>query len=256
MEKGPIKRNTYPHPTIPAFLMRLDFQKTASVKNYLRTLDFESSEAKIYWSDARGEWLRQAFTSRPDNVVVQWLTAPKGQSVNVRIALQKSGGGMFGSNSGQSDVQQDFNEQRLVYKCRLDPSVDNSGYAGVTRVVRNGGSARMEGSTLVIACETLGTDIDSVPKWKAMLAKLPPYLLEPDGTMKEWAWPTLQERYSHRHISHLYGVWPGDEIDPDRTPQLARAAMMADRRRVPERLAAGKTGGAWTLPSRFSWGAA
>jgi hypothetical protein len=91
---------------------------------------------------------------------------------------------------------------------------------------------------LVQACELLGVDADSVPKWKAMLAKLPPYLLEKDGTMKEWAWPTLEERYSHRHVSHLYGAWPGDEIDPDRTPQLARAAMIADRKRVPERLAA------------------
>ncbi len=93
-------------------------------------------------------------------------------------------------------------------------------------------------TNLIEACELLGTDADSAPKWKAMLAKLPPYLMEPDGTLKEWAWPTLQERYSHRHISHLYGAWPGDEIDPDRTPQLAKAAMMADRRRVPERLAA------------------
>jgi hypothetical protein len=93
-------------------------------------------------------------------------------------------------------------------------------------------------ANLVQACELLGTDGDSVPKWKAMLAKLPPYLLEPDGTMKEWAWPTLAERYSHRHISHLYGAWPGDEIDPDRTPKLAKAAMMADRRRIPERYAA------------------
>jgi len=77
-----------------------------------------------------------------------------------------------------------------------------------------------------------------VPKWKAILAKLPPYLLEQDGTLKEWAWPTLEERYSHRHVSHLYGAWPGDEIDPDRTPRLALAAMIADRKRVPERLAA------------------
>jgi hypothetical protein len=71
-----------------------------------------------------------------------------------------------------------------------------------------------------------------------MLEKMPPYMLEKDGTLKEWAWPTLQENYSQRHVSHLYGAWPGDEIDPDRTPQLARAAIMADRRRVPERLAA------------------
>jgi hypothetical protein len=85
---------------------------------------------------------------------------------------------------------------------------------------------------LIQACETLGIEVDSVPKWKAMLAKMPPYLLERDGTLKEWAWPTLQERYAHRHVSHLYGAWPGDEIDPDRTPQLARGAVIADRRRT------------------------
>jgi hypothetical protein len=85
---------------------------------------------------------------------------------------------------------------------------------------------------LVQACEILGIEADSVAKWKAMLAKMPPYLVEPDGTLKEWAWPTLQERYAHRHVSHLYGAWPGDELDPDRTPQLARAAVIADRRRT------------------------
>ena len=93
-------------------------------------------------------------------------------------------------------------------------------------------------TNLIDACELLGSNADSIPKWKAMLAKMPPYLMEPDSTLKEWAWPTLQERYSHRHVSHLYGAWPGDEFDPDRTPKLALAAMMADRRRVPERLAA------------------
>ena len=156
MEEGPIKRNTYPHPTIPAFLMRLDPPKTASVRNYLRSVDFESSEVNVHWSDERGDWVRRTFTSRPDNVVVQLLTAPKGQSVNVRIALEKSpwrlrpteGGGTSGS--GPSEVQRDFTEQRLIYKCRLDPSVDNSGYAGVVRVVRNGGSARMDEGALVI----------------------------------------------------------------------------------------------------------
>jgi alpha-L-fucosidase 2 len=80
-----------------------------------------------------------------------------------------------------------------------------------------------------------------------MLAKMPPYLLEPDGTLKEWAWPTLQERYSHRHVSHLYGAWPGDEIDPDRTPELARAAVIADRRRTFDLMSAAVAGE--TLPA-------
>jgi alpha-L-fucosidase 2 len=545
MNNSPIKQDTEPHLTIPAFLMQLDFPKTASVRNYLRTVNFENSEVKVYWSDERGDWLRQTFTSRPDNVIVQLLTAPTGKTMNVQISLQKSAAwsmcsGMdWGSNRGigttdpdlkafaqltsdqkklapkgveTCEVRQDSNEQRLIYKCRLDTSVDNSGYAGMTRVIRNGGSAMMDRNTLVIenassvmlltrieyfpdfsednvealrkevkeltpdyptllgrhqkeqskilnrvtvdfggasqygmsseellsdqrsrpdyspaflekifemgrhwfilnsgkypsiaaginstinlqtagavqgdlqegmeayfkwmeeiapdcrnnarnifgfrgtsyplfpdkgfgvnfyytsnseigvwpywisaggwcvrqfwdhylvtgdveflrnrvvpaykelaqfyedfltvtdkngnyifvpsispenisrsidpsepvlinasmdiavcrevltnliqACELLGIDTDNLTKWEAMLTKMPPYLLESDGTLKEWAWPTLQEHYSHRHISHLYGAWPGDEIDPDRTPQLARAAEIANRGRT------------------------
>jgi alpha-L-fucosidase 2 len=565
MNGGPIEQNTEPHRTIPAFLMQLDLPKTASVKNYLRTVNFENGEIKVAWTDERGDWLRQTFASRPDNVVVQWLTAPKGQSVNVRVTLHKSAewnmtsGVSWGNRPARGiskgpeagDVQQDLSAQCLIYKCRLDPSVDNSGYAGVTRVVRSGGAARMDKDTLVIenassvllltriehfpdfsdnkvealrqaveqitpdyaallerqrnvqsemlnrvtvdfggasqygmsaeellsdqrsrpgfspallekmfemgrhwfiltsgkypniaaeanftinmqtaglepadirrgeetrpagpgllqtasvvqgdlregaeayfswieslasdcranarnifgfrgasyplwpqrgmgvkyyyynsalggfwpywisagglayrpfwdhylatgdrdflrkrvvpayrelalfyedfltatdkngnyifapslspentpastdpsgptlvnatmdiavcrevlsnliqACEILDIDADGVTKWKGMLAKMPPYLLEPDGTLKEWAWPTVQERYSHRHVSHLYGAWPGDEIDPDRTPRLARAAVIADRRRTFDLMSAAVAGE--TLPA-------
>ena len=570
MNASPIKQDTEPHLTVPAFLMQLDLPKTASVRDYLRTVDFESGELKVHWTDEGGEWVRQTFTSRPDNVVVQWLTAPAGQSVNARIALQKSAdwsmvSGMdWGSHTGinatapdraafapsalypvapakgveSNDVHQDWNEERLIYKCILDPSVDNSGYAGVVRVARNGGSARMDGNALVVenatsvmlltrieyfpdfsddkvealrqatagitadygvllerhkrvqkemlnrvtvdfggasqygmsaeellsdqrsrpdyspallekifemgrywfilnsgkypsiaaevngtidlqmagaaqgnlhegmrayfnwmesvapdcrtnaknifgfrgasyplfpdkgvganfyytsssgigiwpywisaggwyarqfwdyylttgnmdflrsrvvpiykdlalfyedfltatdkdgnymlvpsispenvpastdptgpalinatmdiavcrevltnlihASETLGTDRDSVARWKAMLAKMPPYLVELDGTLKEWAWPTIEEHYNHRHISHLYGAWPGDEIDPDGTPQLARAAVIADRRRTFDTLAtavAGETLAAFTRCHRALVGA-
>jgi hypothetical protein len=93
MNKGPIKINTFAHPTIPAFIMHLDSPGTTAVKNYLRTVDFESSEVRVYWTDERGDWVRLAFASRPDNVVVQWLTAPAGHSVNARISLQRGGGG-------------------------------------------------------------------------------------------------------------------------------------------------------------------
>lgn len=93
-------------------------------------------------------------------------------------------------------------------------------------------------ANLIEACELLDIEAESVPRWKAMIAKLPPTLLEPDGALKEYAWPGLADRYVHRHISHLYGAWPGDEIDLDRTPQLAKAVVIANRHRVPERLAA------------------
>ncbi|MEJ2544182.1 MAG: glycoside hydrolase N-terminal domain-containing protein [Calditrichaceae bacterium] len=511
------------------FSMLLEFPKSALVKDYLRTLDFESTEIKVLWTDEHGEWIRRTFTSRPDNVVVQWLTAPEGQSVNVRIKMSENRRRVFRGGLGNRRIEEsnadntktDFNEQRLIIKGYLAPSIDNRGFANVTRIVRNGGSARMDGDTLVIenasslmlltrieylpdysedkveavlqslegltpdysmllerarniqsemlnrvtvdfgdaskyglsseellsdqhsspgysgaflktffemcrywfiittgkyrsvsaltnvntnlqiapislgnylesemayfdwieslipdyrsnakniygmrgahypiapskdsgvfnmfdhadstgetwphpywisaggwvvrpfwdhylvtgdldflrnrmvpiykdlalfyedfltvtdkngnyifvpsfspennpgnldpgrmavinatmdisvcrevlsnlveACELLGIEADHIPVWKAILAKLPPYLIEPDGTLKEWAWPDLEERYNHRHISQGYGAWPGDEIDPDRTPQLAKALVIANRKRVHERLAA------------------
>jgi hypothetical protein len=522
------------------FSLQLKYPGSSQVTDYLRTVDFESTEVKVHWTDELGEWIRRTFSSRPDNVVVQWLTAPKGETIDVRVSLVEGGGtgargaggaqdfagirSRAGAQAGQpnaSNSSMDLNEDRLIYKGRVDPSNDNRGYAGITRVVRDGGSARMDGTTLVIekassimlitrleyfpdyseekveavrqsvfelnpdytellerarkvqsemlnrvtvdfgnnqrygmsaeellsdqrsspgysgaflktffemcrywfiittgkyrtvsaltnvntnlqvapisignypegeeayfnwveslvpdfrnnarniygmrgthyaiapskdsgvfnmfdyadntgetwphpywisaggwvlrpfwdhylvtgdldflrnrmvpaykdlalfyedfltltdkngnfifvpsfspennpgnlnpgcmavinanmdisvcrevlanlveACELLGIEADNVPKWKMMIAKLPPFLLEPDGTLKEWAWPDLSERYNHRHISQCYGAWPGDEIDPDRTPLLAKAAVIADRKRVPERLAA------------------
>ena len=47
-------------------------------------------------------------------------------------------------------MQQDFTDQRLILKGVLDASVSNKGFASVTRVVRDGGTARMEDGTLVI----------------------------------------------------------------------------------------------------------
>jgi hypothetical protein len=85
---------------------------------------------------------------------------------------------------------------------------------------------------LIEAAEALGTDADSIPKWQAILDKLPPYVLDTDGALKEWAWPSLEENQDHRHVSHLYGAWPADEIIPDVTPELARAAWLAARKRA------------------------
>jgi hypothetical protein len=199
LNQSPIGQDTEPHLTIPAFLMRLDLPTTTSITNYVRTLDFESGEIRVSWTDERGDWVRRVFTSRPDNAVVQRLDAPAGGTMNVRISLQRSpawtmpSGMDWGSNRGigtadpdlqafvqlaadqerlapkgveAGDVRQGGDAHRLIYTCRLDSSVDNSGYAGVTRVIRDGGSARMDGNTLVIenaASVMLLTRIDYHP---------------------------------------------------------------------------------------------
>ncbi|GGV32742.1 hypothetical protein GCM10010293_34560 [Streptomyces griseoflavus] len=62
---------------------------------------------------------------------------------------------------------------------------------------------------------------------RALADRLPPHRINADGALAEWAWPGLEDSYDHRHLSHLYGVWPLDEISPYDTPDLAAAAHRA-----------------------------
>lgn len=64
-------------------------------------------------------------------------------------------------------------------------------------------------------------------RWRALADRLPPHRINADGALAEWAWPGLEDSYDHRHLSHLYGVWPLDEITPYDTPDLAAAAHRA-----------------------------
>ena len=68
--------------------------------------------------------------------------------------------------------------------------------------------------------------------WHRMLDELPPYLTGAHGELKEWAWEAFEERYDHRHASHLYGAYPGDEFQPELNQELYRAAFIANRMRA------------------------
>lgn len=54
--------------------------------------------------------------------------------------------------------------------------------------------------------------------------RLYPFKVGKDGSLQEWStdWPSGE--VEHRHISHLYGLFPGDQISPSATPELANAA--------------------------------
>ncbi|MFD7135963.1 glycoside hydrolase N-terminal domain-containing protein [Streptomyces sp. NPDC059894] len=62
---------------------------------------------------------------------------------------------------------------------------------------------------------------------RALADRLPAHRTNADGALAEWAWPGLDDTYDHRHLSHLYAVWPLDEINPYDTPDLAAAAHRA-----------------------------
>ena len=87
-------------------------------------------------------------------------------------------------------------------------------------------------SNLCAACELLGIEQAGVKRWRKMLTKLPDYMVNEGGAMKEWAHPNLQDNDVHRHFSHLYPAFPGMEITPERNAKLLPACRVAMAKRM------------------------
>lgn len=67
-----------------------------------------------------------------------------------------------------------------------------------------------------------------------MLCKLKPTAIGSKGQILEWREEYEEYEPGHRHISHLYGLHPSDQITPDKTPKLANAARKSLELRLNE----------------------
>ena len=85
---------------------------------------------------------------------------------------------------------------------------------------------------LIEACNTLGIEQENIAHWQAQKESLPRYLLDDEGGLKEWAWPTVNENYDHRHVSHHYDLWPGHMVTWEDEPELAKAIQISNRKRA------------------------
>jgi len=77
------------------------------------------------------------------------------------------------------------------------------------------------------SCRILGVDEDFAKQVTAARARLAPMQIGKLGNIQEWLedWGVLEQK--HRHISHLYGVYPSNQVTPAATPELAQAAKVA-----------------------------
>jgi alpha-L-fucosidase 2 len=78
----------------------------------------------------------------------------------------------------------------------------------------------------VRASEILGVDKEFRAQVAATRAKLAPIQIGAQGQLQEWLkdWDAAAGDQRHRHISHLYGLFPSAQIDVRKTPELAKAA--------------------------------
>lgn len=64
-------------------------------------------------------------------------------------------------------------------------------------------------TNVIAASRELGVNSQKIPVWQRMLEKMPPYLINEEGAVREWLTPVLVDNYAHRHASQLYPLLDG-----------------------------------------------
>jgi alpha-L-fucosidase 2 len=95
----------------------------------------------------------------------------------------------------------------------------------------------------IAASKDLCVDSSFAAKLQVVLPRLLPYRIGRFGQLQEWAIDFPEATPGQRHMSHMYPLYPGQEITPRGTPELAKAARVSLERRL-------ANGGAYTGWSR------
>jgi alpha-L-fucosidase 2 len=78
----------------------------------------------------------------------------------------------------------------------------------------------------------LGLEKELIQRIDSTLTKLVPYQISKEGTLQEWIEDFEEVEPGHRHMSHLIGLFPGDHINLEKTPDLAKATRETIIRRI------------------------
>ena len=82
------------------------------------------------------------------------------------------------------------------------------------------------------AAEILNIDADKRRQWQDILERLPTMQIGSLGQLLEWNREFTEREPGHRHMSHLFGLYPGEQITPEGSPELFQAAKKSLERRL------------------------
>ena len=103
---------------------------------------------------------------------------------------------------------------------------------------------------VVEAAQILKCDSALSETLQAAIAQLPPHQISKEGYLMEWLKDYKETDVHHRHISHLYGLYPGHQISKEKTPELAEACRVTLNRRE-GKVGAGDIG--WSLAWKMNF---
>jgi len=103
-------------------------------------------------------------------------------------------------------------------------------------------------SQCIKASEVLGIDRAFADKLALTRDRLAPMQIGKSGQLQEWLedWDLEAPERQHRHVSHLYGLFPSNQITPDKTPELFSAARKTLELR-------GDVGTGWSLAWKLNF---
>jgi alpha-L-fucosidase 2 len=120
--------------------------------------------------------------------------------------------------------------------------------------IRSGLCMAPAGDTQIVAglfdrCRRAAEILDVDPDFSAELAaatdRLPRMRVGSRGQLQEWREDHAEWEKGHRHVSHLFAVYPDAQITPRTTPELAQAARRALELRIEE--ASDRSHGGWSV---------
>jgi alpha-L-fucosidase 2 len=101
-------------------------------------------------------------------------------------------------------------------------------------------------TALIKTTQVLQTDTGFRHQLEKALAKLYPYHIGQYGQLQEWFNDWDDPNDKHRHLSHLFGLYPGSQISIHRTPELAAAAKQSLIHR-------GDISTGWSMAWKINW---
>ncbi len=101
-------------------------------------------------------------------------------------------------------------------------------------------------SCTIKAAGILKKDIAFADTLKQKRKQLPPMQIGQYGQLQEWLEDIDDPKDDHRHISHLYGLFPSNQISPHRTPELYHAAKITLLHR-------GDVSTGWSMGWKVNW---
>ena len=86
-------------------------------------------------------------------------------------------------------------------------------------------------NNILNASAILEVENNTTEKIREALPYIPPMQISEKGYLQEWLEDYEEAEPQHRHVSHLYGLYPSNQITPHSTPDLAKAAHETLNRR-------------------------